>query len=110
VGAWRSDRSLRRILRTGGLLPTRVTGEGARQATPDELVEMLGWLADHGKATSDLDVVVEGETEPGDSAPRRQWQEAGANWWLESRWMAPDSATVRRRIEAGPQALSTTSG
>lgn len=78
VGAWPAGPSLRRILRTDGLLPARVTDEGARQATPDELTEMVAWLAEQGKPTADLDVVVEGETNPGDRAPLTLWRDAGA--------------------------------
>ena len=102
VGALGAERSLQRILRVDGLLPTTIASDGARQSTPDELAEILRWLADHGKQPGTFDVIVEGETEPGDDTPLQPWRDVGATWWTETRWTAEDQATVRRRIDAGP--------
>lgn len=76
--------------------------EGARQSTPAELVEMLNWLDEHGGRRPGFDVIVEGETEPGDASPVRPWQESGTTWWLESRWQPSSPTAVLVRIEAGP--------
>ena len=53
-----------------------------------------------------FDIVVEGQT-PGDDPAGaaevlRPWQEAGATWWIESLWDAPDLETVARRLRQGP--------
>jgi alkanesulfonate monooxygenase SsuD/methylene tetrahydromethanopterin reductase-like flavin-dependent oxidoreductase (luciferase family) len=107
VGAWPRPRSMERVLRYDGLIPSVVGEEGARQATPDELREMTAHVAAHRTATTPFDVVVEGTT-PGDD-PRaaaeavRPWREAGATWWLEADWEAgEDLERVLRRVRQGP--------
>ena len=101
VGAWPRPKSMTRVLRCDGLLPMTMGDEGARQSTPDELAEMLQWLDDHGGRRPGFDVVVEGETEPGDASPVRRW-DASATWWLETRWASDDPEAARARIAAGP--------
>lgn len=101
VGAWPAGPSLRRVMRCDGLLPATVTEEGARQSTPEELAEMLRWLEQEGKDFAGFDVVVEGQTEPGDPSPLDPWRDAGATWWVESLW-GSDPAAVRERLAAGP--------
>jgi hypothetical protein len=82
------------------------SGEGG----PQELRELRGWLRERG-VTEPFDVLSEGET-PADDAERaaaivRPWRDAGATWWMETRWEMPhDSAArmreVEERIAAGP--------
>jgi hypothetical protein len=68
---------------------------------------MATWLRDHG-ASPDLEVVVEGETDTPDAARREivTMAEAGATWWIESRWELPAGAerdaSIRRRLAEGP--------
>jgi alkanesulfonate monooxygenase SsuD/methylene tetrahydromethanopterin reductase-like flavin-dependent oxidoreductase (luciferase family) len=87
-------KSMRRALRCDGVLPQ------ARE--PRELGVLLEWMNANGGAPRDI--VVEGETQPGDSSPIGPWQEAGATWWLETRWQAASPNELRQRIEAGPPA------
>ena len=101
VGAKDRPRSMRRILRCDGLLPTVVDETGGRLPTPEELATMLEWLDANGGRPPGFDVVAEGETEPGDRSPIEPWQGL-ATWWLETRWTTPDLSTVRARIAAGP--------
>jgi alkanesulfonate monooxygenase SsuD/methylene tetrahydromethanopterin reductase-like flavin-dependent oxidoreductase (luciferase family) len=103
VGAHGSERSMTRVLRCDGLVPTITGPEGGRQPTPDEVLEMLRWLDDHGGRPAGFDVVVEGETDPGDVSPVRPW-EPSATWWLETRWTSDDPNAARKRIGAGPPA------
>ncbi len=65
---------------------------------------------EHRKATTPFEIVVEGVT-PGDDpaataaiiGPRA---EAGATWWIESRWEAPNQPEdLRQRIRQGPPRL-----
>jgi alkanesulfonate monooxygenase SsuD/methylene tetrahydromethanopterin reductase-like flavin-dependent oxidoreductase (luciferase family) len=99
VAAGGRERSMQRALRCDGLLPTFMGAEGARNPTPDELREMVAWLDERGRPPG-FDVIVEGETQPGETGVVEPWAEAGATWWLETRWGAPED--VRQRIEAGP--------
>jgi alkanesulfonate monooxygenase SsuD/methylene tetrahydromethanopterin reductase-like flavin-dependent oxidoreductase (luciferase family) len=103
VGVWPRPKSMRRVLRCDGILPQ--FGEG--QGTPQLLAELTAWLADHD-ADESFDVIAEGETNGATAAETvRPWAEAGATWWMETRWEMPhDSAErmreVDERIAAGP--------
>ena len=116
VGAWPRPRSLRRVLRCEGVLPAYVP-KGATQRqppmTPQQIKDMVTWLRDHG-AAPDLDVVVEGETPANDHAAAIDrigpYAEAGATWWVESRWELPSREpstmqAVRDRLAAGPSRI-----
>jgi len=113
VGAWPRPKSLRRALRYDGLLPTVINadGSGAGQGTPDDLRAMQAFAEANRTATTPFDIVVEGTT-PGDDRHRaeaivRPWAEAGATWWNEALWEAPDLDSVRARIRQGPPRLGT---
>jgi alkanesulfonate monooxygenase SsuD/methylene tetrahydromethanopterin reductase-like flavin-dependent oxidoreductase (luciferase family) len=105
VGAWPRPKSMRRVLRCDGVLP-----QYAGEASPAELTAMRGWLTERG-ARPGLDVVAEGETEPSTAAAEvAPWAEAGATWWLETRWEMPHHSPermeqVRTRLTAGPARL-----
>lgn len=111
VGAWPSDKSMSRVLRCDGLLPNLVGGGPGAIIVPDHVRDMLRWLRDRGGAGEGFDFVVEGETEPDNDTQTRErlapLAEAGATWWLETRWQMPYSSDermrqIRERIEAGP--------
>lgn len=112
VGAWPSPKSLGRALRYDGVLPTVIGDEGVRQATPDEVRELTGYVR-RVRGEGPFDVVVEGET-PGDDQEAaaeqvRTWADAGATWWIEGRWDVigrPDAVDlVRERLQQGPPRL-----
>jgi alkanesulfonate monooxygenase SsuD/methylene tetrahydromethanopterin reductase-like flavin-dependent oxidoreductase (luciferase family) len=90
VGAWPSERSMRRALRYDGLLAA-----------------MREYVEENREAAGDYDIVWEGMT-PGDDPARaaetvRPYAEAGVTWWIESMWTPPNGPDdLRRRIEAGP--------
>jgi Luciferase-like monooxygenase len=108
VGLWPRPKSMRRVLRCGGIVPQyQVDG---RAPGPDDAWAVRQWLTDHG-AGPGFDMVADGETPAGDpaaaAAAARAWADAGCTWWLETRWEMPhDSAErmgdIRTRIEAGP--------
>jgi alkanesulfonate monooxygenase SsuD/methylene tetrahydromethanopterin reductase-like flavin-dependent oxidoreductase (luciferase family) len=108
VGAWPRPRSMRRVLRCDGLIPQVSHGTGV---SAGDLREMLAWLRERGGAGPGFDIVSEGETPANDAAAARAQvaplAEAGATWWLETRWQMPHESPdrmheVRERIEAGP--------
>ena len=107
-GAWPRERSLARALRYDGLLPDKLTAAGEHEpVTPDDIRAMAGWIAARRTAgTGPFDIIMEGET-PGDDpaaadAIVRPFADAGATWWLESRWNAVGSAEVGARVRRGP--------
>jgi hypothetical protein len=106
VGVWPRPKSMRRVLRCDGVVPQiEIPG---RPGSPGDIREMLAWLAERGR--DDLDVVIDGETS-GDpaaaSAQVRPWADAGATWWLETRWEMPHNSDERMaqicdRLRSGP--------
>lgn len=104
VGLWPRPRSMRRVLRCDGILPAYDGPDWG----PDRLREVRDWLAD--RADHPIDIVSEGETTT-DAAEAtdtvQPWAEAGATWWMETRWDMPHHSPermrqVRERIAAGP--------
>ncbi len=114
VGAWPRKKSMRRVLRYDGLLPTRMDDNGQHvEFTPEHIREMKDYVDANRTASTSFDMVVEGTT-PGDdlaagAAKVRPWVEAGATWWNEALWGAPDQPTdfaaIQRRIRQGPPYL-----
>jgi alkanesulfonate monooxygenase SsuD/methylene tetrahydromethanopterin reductase-like flavin-dependent oxidoreductase (luciferase family) len=108
VGVWPRPRSMRRVLRCDGIIPQF----GADSGGPEGLRAVRAWLARHG-APDGLDLVVDGETPADDAAAAatevRALADAGATWWLETRWGMPDNMPERvqdmtDRLAAGPPA------
>ena len=100
VGAWPRQKSMRRVLKWDGIVPCGFNEKGeVRQATPDEVREIKAYVDRERGADTPFDIVVEGETPGGDLAA---YADAGATWWNEARWSAPDVAALRRRLEDGP--------
>jgi alkanesulfonate monooxygenase SsuD/methylene tetrahydromethanopterin reductase-like flavin-dependent oxidoreductase (luciferase family) len=103
VGAWPRPKSMRRVLRCDGVLPQFESGG------PEEMRVLRAWLTSQGVAPG-FDVIAEGETTAGnqeDDVRVAGWAEAGATWWLETRWEMPHHSAermqqVRERIAAGP--------
>jgi alkanesulfonate monooxygenase SsuD/methylene tetrahydromethanopterin reductase-like flavin-dependent oxidoreductase (luciferase family) len=114
VGAWPRPKSMRRVLRCDGILPTVIGDDGQhRDLAPDDLRAIGDFVASNRSEAAPFDIVMEGET-PGDdpaeaSAIVRKWADAGATWWIESRWQVPRDAeglrAVRERIRQGPPRL-----
>jgi hypothetical protein len=90
---------MRRAARCDGVVPEWDRGRLGRRKSPKDLRDLRAWLSEHG-ARADIDVVAEGETpadDPQAAADRvAPWAEAGATWWLETRWSSSDD------VDAGP--------
>jgi alkanesulfonate monooxygenase SsuD/methylene tetrahydromethanopterin reductase-like flavin-dependent oxidoreductase (luciferase family) len=111
VGAWPRPKSMRRVVRYDGLLPTVLEAGGQhRPVTPADIQEMKAFIETHRTESTPFDIVMEGTTpsdDPGQAmAAIRPWAEVGVTWWIESRWQS--SATpeglqaVQERIRQGP--------
>ncbi|WP_433295952.1 LLM class flavin-dependent oxidoreductase [Actinoplanes sp. CA-030573] len=103
VGVWPRPKSMRRVLRCDGLIP-------GHDPSPSAVRDIRRWLTEHG-APAGFDILAEGETPPDDraaaSATVAPWAEAGATWWMETRWEMPHNsadrmAEIEARIAAGP--------
>ena len=110
VGAWPRMKSMRRVLRCDGLIPSKLTATGVSDnITPEDLREMFAFVKERLGDPS-FDITVEGET-PGDDKEKAAqiispFIDAGATWWLESIAATPyrlgGIEGVRARIAQGP--------
>jgi alkanesulfonate monooxygenase SsuD/methylene tetrahydromethanopterin reductase-like flavin-dependent oxidoreductase (luciferase family) len=105
---WPRPKSLRRALRCQGILPEFMPD--GREREPADVRALRAWLAEHD-APARMDVVIDGETPADDpagaAAQVKAWAEAGATWWLETRWGMPDTqqeriGQVTERLATGP--------
>lgn len=109
VGVWPSPKSMARVLRFDGLLPSVRGPDGTfTDVTPDDIRAMSAYVAEHRPTTAPpFDIVMEGET-PGDdpaaaAAIVRPFADAGATWWTESRWdFSVPMDAIRTRVRQGP--------
>jgi hypothetical protein len=111
VGAWPRPKSMQRVLRWDGLLPAKMNDDGSfGNVTPADIQAMRAYINEHRTQTTPFDIVMEGRT-PGDGregacAVVRPFAEAGATWWNEAMWSAPNAPEdVRARIRQGPPRL-----
>ncbi len=112
VGAWPSQKSMRRVLRYDGLLPAVLDDRGKVRMSPvkpEELREMRIWIEANRQAETTFDYVVEGAT-PGDNPAKARelihpYVEAGATWWIEAMWSEKDLELILKRIREGPAGL-----
>jgi|SRR5579862_5404723 len=110
VGVWPRPKSMRRVLRCDGVVPQiEIAG---RDGSPDDIRDIRAWLAERGR--TEIDVVIDGETPTADGAAAaarvKGWADAGATWWLETRWEMPHNSDermgeIRDRLAAGPPPL-----
>ncbi len=110
VGLLGSKRSMTRVAKYQGMLPSVRDNEGEwRKMEADDIRQMRSFVRSHG-CGDDYDIIVEGTT-PGDNRVKareeiEQWQDAGANWWIESMWQIQNEPNRRElfleRIKQGP--------
>ncbi len=111
VGAWPRMKSMQRVLRYDGVIPTKKNADGSfDELTPADLSAMKAFIDEQRSLTTPFDIVMEGET-PGDDAEKgtaivRPLMEAGLTWWLEAVWGSPEKQGglegMRKRIRQGP--------
>jgi hypothetical protein len=111
VGAWPYPKSLRRAARWDGVIVSDMseTGDDER-ALPDAVAGVAAWMAAHRQSSGRFDIVTQGITSGTDHAANRAklqpLAEAGATWFIESRWQSDQSVdTLRERIHHGPPRL-----
>ena len=109
VGAWPHERSLARSARWDGVIAFD-TSPGAGEfdpVSPQTVAAIRDWMREHRASMDGFDIVVEGVTGGPDRAGTRDllapYVEAGATWWIESRWDESETAaSLLARIRQGP--------
>lgn len=107
VGAWPRPRSMARALRYDGVLPYPLAADGTPGDLTPEVVAAIAAYAAEQRGGAPFEIVAEGTTPADDAAAAAakvgRLAEAGATWWIESPWEAPNRPDdLRRRIVAGP--------
>jgi alkanesulfonate monooxygenase SsuD/methylene tetrahydromethanopterin reductase-like flavin-dependent oxidoreductase (luciferase family) len=110
VGLWPYPKSLARALKYEGMLVSHLKDEDGQfgPATADQLREIRAFVDE--RRGPDFDLIWEGAQTPGDDPDQAAeivapWAEAGATWWIESRWQLQSPGAldqVRERIQQGP--------
>jgi alkanesulfonate monooxygenase SsuD/methylene tetrahydromethanopterin reductase-like flavin-dependent oxidoreductase (luciferase family) len=108
VGVWPRPKSIARAFRYDGIVPQYAEDQGIiSHATPDRVRAIADAAREQRPADAGpFDIITEGVS-PADDAPAARAQvapfaEAGATWWIESRWEGETAETLRARIVAGP--------
>jgi alkanesulfonate monooxygenase SsuD/methylene tetrahydromethanopterin reductase-like flavin-dependent oxidoreductase (luciferase family) len=96
VGAWQRPRSMRRALRYDGIIPTIADPSGGmRNPNPDEIPRIKKYIETERSSRKPFEIVVEGRNLPSDEAKAREavrpWAEAGATWFIATKWAAMDN-------------------
>jgi alkanesulfonate monooxygenase SsuD/methylene tetrahydromethanopterin reductase-like flavin-dependent oxidoreductase (luciferase family) len=106
VAPFPAPRSMARAMRWDGVIPSMQGSE--EHLTPEQVTTVRDWLAEHRPADAGpFELVVEGVS-PDDPAAAAEhlaaYEEAGATWWIESRWAGEVSRPDRllARIAQGP--------
>ncbi len=112
VGAWPRAKSMERVLRWDGLLPNIINADGSfGKNTPEKIGEIHRFITEHRpQATTPFEIVVEGRIPNNNPAQIKAevqpLAEAGATWWIESMWSAPNGPEdARARLRLGPPTL-----
>jgi Luciferase-like monooxygenase len=103
-GMWPRKGPFKRAAKWDGTIPLRAPG---KLLEPSDLFEILPFVKDLRKNTSNFDVVVIGWTtgtnRAGNAEKVSRYANAGANWWLESLYTQRDSSErMFARIRLGP--------
>jgi hypothetical protein len=105
VGAWPAPKSMARVLKYDGFIPTARDDSGGygRQPAPDEIREMKAWLAERGDGRTH-DIIIEGGNFDGDVDAERKYvrgyEAAGATWYVSALWDLPGKTHTRDDIFA----------
>jgi hypothetical protein len=114
VGVWPRKKSMRRVLKYDGILPTKMVGGKHVKVEPGDIRSMKTWIDENRSETTPFDIVLEGKTQGSDPdtwyGVINPWKEAGATWWIEAMWDAIDKKDrdeqVKRRIRQGPPKIT----
>jgi alkanesulfonate monooxygenase SsuD/methylene tetrahydromethanopterin reductase-like flavin-dependent oxidoreductase (luciferase family) len=111
VGAWPHAKSLARSARWDGCIVYDMSGSSQDGAVSAETVRRVkAWMGEHRTADTPFEIIVEGESSGTDAKANRATLEplidAGATWWIESRWEDHESfESLLQRVRKGPPAV-----
>lgn len=109
VAMYPSLKSMNRAIEWDGILPTFKGAQPMEQMKPETVRDVAAWIGEHRTSTQPFDIVLEGVTSGVPAEDRQQLQplaDAGATWWVESRWDDTRPEALLARIRQGPPRLS----
>jgi alkanesulfonate monooxygenase SsuD/methylene tetrahydromethanopterin reductase-like flavin-dependent oxidoreductase (luciferase family) len=109
VGLWSHRKSLQRALKCDGVIVEKRSKDNKPEnVIPPDVREIKAYMESNRTLSTPFDIVLNGSTSDLDQA---QMQEkllplagAGATWWIEGLWEAPDEQAIER-IRRGPPVL-----
>lgn len=111
VGAWQKPKSMHRALRYDGIIPTIADpNNGMRNPEAEEIPMIKKYVDAKRSSKKNFEIVVEGRNLPDDEAKAREsvrsWAEAGATWYIATKWSAMDDPKLMDKflstIKKGP--------
>jgi hypothetical protein len=106
VGVWPRMKSMKRILKSDGLMPQKMSPDGKfEEVTPEDIRQMKAYIDANRTLETPFDIVMEGKTGGLGLEQRREkltpWIEAGVTWWIEGLWQM-SAEELKDRIREGP--------
>lgn len=108
VGAWPHEKSLARCAKYDGIIVSDMSSDNDDDAiiSPDVVTLVKSWITDRRGNDDPFDIVVEGETSGTDQSQNVETLqpliEAGATWFIESRWEEETFESLMTRVVQGP--------
>ena len=112
VASWPAPKSMKRAVRWDGIIPS-LRANPFEELKPSDVAAIADWIGERRTSDGPYDIVLEGFVSGDDPAAARAKMEplaeAGATWWVESRWEAPHNApdALMARIRQGPPRLES---
>jgi alkanesulfonate monooxygenase SsuD/methylene tetrahydromethanopterin reductase-like flavin-dependent oxidoreductase (luciferase family) len=108
-GRWPARRPFRRAARWDGVMPTHADYPHGTTMPADQLAPIIDYVQSHRTTKDPFDIVVEGESPPGDRDAQAgpdlvaAYGDMGVTWWVEKLgWWRGDLGAAIERIDAGP--------
>lgn len=108
VAALPFEKSLNRAAKYDGIIVSDRSGREEQNGTvhPDSIRDVAEWMKQHRNSDASFDIVVEGMSSGTDqeknAAMLQPLIDAGATWFIESRWEDETFETLLERVRQGP--------
>jgi alkanesulfonate monooxygenase SsuD/methylene tetrahydromethanopterin reductase-like flavin-dependent oxidoreductase (luciferase family) len=108
VASYPSERSMGRAARWDGVIPA-LRENPAAPLDAGAVADVTAWVRERRQGGGQYEIVCEGVADgsAASTAHQRALRDAGATWWIESRWQGRDAepAALLQRIRQGPPEL-----
>lgn len=108
VGAWPHEKSLARCAKYDGIIVSDMSSDDDDDTmiSPDVVTKVKGWMTDRRGNDDPFEIVIEGETSGTDQSYNAEMLQplinAGATWFIESRWEDETFESLMERVVQDP--------